>query len=641
MSQVVVDDDVASGQGGNMFQGKRFWVARTVPTRPVVLEHITSNGGIVAALEKDADFLIANPAKKEAPAGSYSWELILDSVKNGIMQPEDRYYIAGTQGKAAKYGRIAFTHEDDITLSRWVMKHKKGFLGNNIYKDLECQNPRHTWQSWKSHFTSKLHFKGWDYITKLAAEKLAGEDDEVVESSAQADAAVAPSTSPTRENDAASEMQTDEESESSRDHLYRLVGIYRDEMGIQNDHVHEHVIGGKLLDLWELKNAVCQQEAATEDVDWQRVAKDVDAEWEGDAQIWGELQECFEKNLEPVLRLMSAYKSRKDGDDVDGEGSQPSADRSSAPATMPSSPPGQTPRGKRQREAETDSPGAGVKRPRRHDGEVSIPSTPESRIGLLRPSPRATGVSSARTERLPVVGESEMQPERDSPSPSRQLLSEAAQLQHRGSHSDPVRRQTNRIGSEEAGPRTSPRRRSTRNVSGSSVTARESVKPVRRTLPSTFGSSANKGSPLGQRRQKGQVRWAAGTGSRSRPEALSSEEANLLDRIQDYVSLGYAERIVMEALKSTSMRAGGAAAHAMQSLKEGKGIPTNVEGAWTAKDDGHLVRADEVMARGADAGAAERKRAGERLRRLEHKHGAESLELRRRYLADLAVAMGS
>ncbi|PHH75205.1 hypothetical protein CDD80_2535 [Ophiocordyceps camponoti-rufipedis] len=633
MSQAA-DHDVASAQAGNMFQGKRFWVARTVPARPSVVVNITRNGGIVAALEKDADLLIANPAKKDAPAGSYSWELIADSVKHGIMQPEDRYYIAGTQAKAAKYGRIAFTHEDDINLSRWVIKHKKGFQGNNIYKDLECQNPRHPWQSWKSHFTSKLHFKGWDYITKLAAEKLPGEEDEIAESSARPDAAVAPSTSPARENDVASEMQTDEEAESSRDHLYRLVGIYCDEMGIQNDHVHEHVIGGKHLDLWELKNAVCQQEAPTEQVDWQRVAKDLCPEWEGDAQICADLQECFEKNLAPVLRLMSAYKSRKDGNNVDGEGSQPSPDRSSVPATMPSSPPGQTPRRKRQREAEPDSPSPGVKRPRRHDGQVSIPSTPESRIGLVRRSPPATGVSSAQTERPPVVGE------RDSPSPSQQLLSEEAQLQHRGSHSDPVRRQTNRAGSEEA-PRTSPRRRSTRNVSESTATPRETAKSVRRSLPSTFGSPANKGSPLSQRRQKHQARSTAGSGSRSSgTEALSSEEANLLDRVQDYVSLGYPERIVIEALKSTSMRPGGAAAHAMQSLKEGKGIPTNVEGAWTAKDDGHLVRADEVMARGADAGAAESKRAEERLRRLEHKHGAESLELRRRYLGDLAVAMG-
>ena len=101
-----------------------------------------NNGGVVAALEKNADMLIADHARKDAPPGSYSWKLITDSVDNGIIQLKDRYRIGrdpeiprpAAGGGLTKATRTAFTHAEDVALAKWALSHAVDRTGNKIYQ---------------------------------------------------------------------------------------------------------------------------------------------------------------------------------------------------------------------------------------------------------------------------------------------------------------------------------------------------------------------------------------------------------------------------------------------------------------------------------------------------------------------------
>lgn len=96
-------------------------------------------------LEKNADMLIADHVRKDAPAGSYSWKFIEDSVKHGIAQLKDRYAIGPDPTKPrpvasagpTRGGRTEFTAEDDAMLVKWVLSHNQHRTGNIIYQQLE------------------------------------------------------------------------------------------------------------------------------------------------------------------------------------------------------------------------------------------------------------------------------------------------------------------------------------------------------------------------------------------------------------------------------------------------------------------------------------------------------------------------
>ncbi|KAJ6437809.1 Low-affinity potassium transport protein [Purpureocillium lavendulum] len=215
MASGITYDGVASAEGGNIFKDVSFWVARRVPMRDSIVHKITascpshaaasamrsnsrlqSNRGTVVALEKDADILIADHARKDAPPGSYSWKFVTESVDNGIIQIKDRYRIGpdpdlpravGSTSRPGKTTRTPFSHEDDVALVKWVLRSGQHLAGNKIYQEFEQtvssvsekslpviltshQNPRHTWQSWRDRFTRMLQPKGQVYLENLAGE---------------------------------------------------------------------------------------------------------------------------------------------------------------------------------------------------------------------------------------------------------------------------------------------------------------------------------------------------------------------------------------------------------------------------------------------------------------------------------------
>lgn len=108
---------------------------------------IQNNGGSIVKLEKQADFMIDDHIKKDAPQGSYSWKYIEAALKDGRLPAPEDYLIkskssirhVGTSAPG-KSTRTPFTAADDDMLLRWVLKGERrgvALLGNELYKDLE------------------------------------------------------------------------------------------------------------------------------------------------------------------------------------------------------------------------------------------------------------------------------------------------------------------------------------------------------------------------------------------------------------------------------------------------------------------------------------------------------------------------
>ena len=95
--------------------------------------------------EKDADMLIADHARKNIPAGSYSWKFITESVEHGIIQLKDRYQCGRDPdlpkpvgvGGATKGTRTPFNSTDDASLAKWVLSHSQQRSGNKIFQEYE------------------------------------------------------------------------------------------------------------------------------------------------------------------------------------------------------------------------------------------------------------------------------------------------------------------------------------------------------------------------------------------------------------------------------------------------------------------------------------------------------------------------
>lgn len=108
-----------------------------------------NNGGSVTTLEKQADYLISDHARKDSPAGSYSWKWIEDSLKNGQLLNRDEYAIKlpGSESRPRgavpqKRTRTAYTKEDDRILAKFVTRKEKQNVpthGNVIFQELEAK----------------------------------------------------------------------------------------------------------------------------------------------------------------------------------------------------------------------------------------------------------------------------------------------------------------------------------------------------------------------------------------------------------------------------------------------------------------------------------------------------------------------
>jgi hypothetical protein len=99
-------------------------------------------------LEKLADIMIADHARKDAVPGSYSWTWIEKSVKNGKLEDLEAHRAGPSAGTSRPVGsaqptrntRTPFTAADDRALALWVTNAERQGLstkGNDIYQQLE------------------------------------------------------------------------------------------------------------------------------------------------------------------------------------------------------------------------------------------------------------------------------------------------------------------------------------------------------------------------------------------------------------------------------------------------------------------------------------------------------------------------
>lgn len=147
-----------------LFHGLRFWIAQRCPSRTHFIQLVESHGGEVVKLEKQANIMIADHMKKEAPPGSYSYTYIEESVERGRLAALDDHVAGPPEGAVRPVGSIQpaktgsrkpFTPEDDRLLQQWVEERSPQgakLMGNQIYQQLEKLHGRHTWQSWRDRY---------------------------------------------------------------------------------------------------------------------------------------------------------------------------------------------------------------------------------------------------------------------------------------------------------------------------------------------------------------------------------------------------------------------------------------------------------------------------------------------------------
>ncbi|KAG9939474.1 hypothetical protein KCU98_g19399, partial [Aureobasidium melanogenum] len=129
--------------------------------------------------EAQADYLIADHLRHDAPAGSLSYKFIEEAIKQRGIPEDDSPFLAGRRksinpvttaaaSSSKKSTRTPFTDDDDKLLYRWVHRADDQGLaiqGNTLYQVLAAHNPRHTFHSWRDRYLKVLSTRpptGWE-----------------------------------------------------------------------------------------------------------------------------------------------------------------------------------------------------------------------------------------------------------------------------------------------------------------------------------------------------------------------------------------------------------------------------------------------------------------------------------------------
>jgi hypothetical protein len=177
MPPAIVYTDMADPVGGTggVFTDSKFFIVQRVPQRSHYVSLVESNGGRVVKLEAQADYLIADHMRHDAPPGSLSYKFIEEAIKQGKI-PDDEAFLANRRKSAnstaatssKKSTRTLFTDDDDKLLYALVHKAKEqgyAIQGNTLYQVLAAHNTRHTMHSWRDRYIKVLAFKpptGWE-----------------------------------------------------------------------------------------------------------------------------------------------------------------------------------------------------------------------------------------------------------------------------------------------------------------------------------------------------------------------------------------------------------------------------------------------------------------------------------------------
>lgn len=463
-------------------------------------------------------------------------------------------------------------------------------------------------------------------------------------------------------------------------------------------------IGNSVVDLYRLALAVKEQKAARQNVDWRNIAQALGYTWAEIPPVAAELQKFYQMNLELFQLFIDAYQRQQlekneTPDDLEApfEPLSPNLSPQLTPWSSPAALAG----------AKHSSDGIGTpqseqrSKRRRLSRNGEVPSTPDEKIGVVRRTLQSheqcrqspDGKQQGNTHReareesegseffssLPdrvqakdtASSAQETTPRRllETPSlrthdsreftPSQQLHLETLDSTHLSLHRGRRQRDED-AASEELGHDDRPIQRDLsveKRVISDRAGEEARILPsdpgrcnaARRSLPASFLPSQNPvpatlgGEAQARKRQRFQsLRQERRPGS---GDETADNEREIATWIEHYESLGYSRRIVVEALKCTTLTPGGLASHVMQSLQDGRGVPTHHRGIWTERDDKSLRLVDATDLTREPLDASEHRWLKEATRerdRLITKHGAERVALRRRFLeADSAQASRS
>lgn len=452
-------------------------------------------------------------------------------------------------------------------------------------------------------------------------------------------------------------------------------------------------IGGVTIELWDLVQAVTSQEISPEDVNWSLVASELGYA-RGSRELASRLQQCWEDNLLAFLEAVAEYEEEMEKSGFEGEDDEEQegndtvhhfheAERASE---LPSNPPSS--RASRKRSVDDEEILESRPKRRRLDRNAEIASTPDEALRVSRrifqdESPTArkqiptslvevkdsqddtqATLRSPRTPQGLVVGDNsrsvqlEIQESFADVTPSQQLRYESRlsaspanwdiHREHRGQATSsykrsPEQRHRGSKSSPDLGSRS--RQRHPTHDTSPSAPPRQ-TRPVRRSLPSSFATATippPHSEPPSSRRPHAAQPFPDTHDPFNQPGPRPRRDTPNFDTIEGWIehyeSMGYPHHIVDTALKSTTLTPGGVAAHVMESLRSGHGVPKYNEGVWTDRDDRSL----RIIMEAETNGNLEREALSEGelhlLRnarkatiRLTNKHGAERMAVRKRYL---------
>ncbi|KAI2628243.1 hypothetical protein GGS21DRAFT_528392 [Xylaria nigripes] len=481
---------------------------------------------------------------------------------------------------------------------------------------------------------------------------------------------------------------------TTKEQFYRDYNTFLESVGIVGRQIP--TVGGRAIALWDLWQSTRSKEH-TDELDWQQIAEDLGFDWVSMESVPTELQQCYEGHLAPFAEAMMGFNDFSDDDmtnnDTDRESVLflPSSPPERLPVKRPFAAINQpyeqafsqlTPkRRKLDRNHEVPStpdnvngtshlriredadkrsstrnsnhrtttiisktqPSLKIKDQSSEDESINQPILP--RRLMRRFESESEDISLSPDARVFTGDEVPGHSDYDSQAavtPSQQLRFESevasAETQRHVSvpvtfHEDdsqitPTRPRMTQISFEPGGSNGRGRRKSKRAESDRGPLSSQQTQPKRRTLPVSFESKGSN-SARSKVLKDGRSIPTSVRDKESSPRPSSVQETPD-DIIDHFISLGYTRNIVLRSLKATSWIISNAG-QVMEMLKRGEPLPPRTTGVWTERDDDSLVL---VYSDKSPSNDKEKKKQEKEMRRLQAKHGAEQIALRKRYVLE-------
>ncbi|OCT53606.1 hypothetical protein CLCR_09502 [Cladophialophora carrionii] len=176
MSRHIVYQGVTRSHDANdddqtLFAGQKLWFSHVIPQRRWLIENARRNGAVIVDRDTEADVRLVDHAKKNNAPGTHSYKYVESSIRNGRLEDLASHAIGaptrvarpiGSSVTSSKGGRTPFTPADDQFLWNWLkpfVERGGSWKGNEIYKQLEEVNPRHTFQSWRDRWIKHTQYQ--------------------------------------------------------------------------------------------------------------------------------------------------------------------------------------------------------------------------------------------------------------------------------------------------------------------------------------------------------------------------------------------------------------------------------------------------------------------------------------------------